>query len=53
MQKEKSRVLHAEKAFLELVSCGISGRTPDERTFASLTADDWDSIYTLARRQTV
>lgn len=53
MQKEKSRALHAEKAFLELVSCGISGRTPDERTFASLTADDWDSIYTLARRQTV
>lgn len=38
---------------MELVRCGIGGGTPDEELFRGLTAADWETIYTLARRQTV
>lgn len=41
------------KVFLELVSCGITDSQPREEYFSQLTADEWESIYTLARRQTV
>lgn len=43
----------ASKAFLELVSCGISGAAPREELFAALSPGEWERIYTLARRQTV
>lgn len=43
----------ARKAFLELVRCGAMGSAPDPALFRGLTAGDWETIYTLARRQTV
>lgn len=43
----------AHKAFMELVCCGVSGAVPDEKIFSGLSGEDWEQIYTLARRQTV
>lgn len=53
MQKKQSFGHPAQKAFMELVRCGISGATPDESLFRPLSAEDWNSIYAMARRQTV
>lgn len=44
---------HAEEAFMALVRSGLSETTPAESLFESLGADDWEEIYSMARRQTV
>ena len=38
---------------MELVCCGLSGANPNEKVFSNLSGDDWEQIYTMARRQTV
>lgn len=43
----------AQRAFMELVRCGATGATPDHHLFISLSANDWEYIFTTARRQTV
>lgn len=53
MQKTLSYDSPAETAFMELVCSGLRGTTPDEKVFAALSGDDWEQIYTMARRQTV
>lgn len=53
MQMKFSCNSPAHKAFMELVCCGVIGRIPDEQIFSGLSGDDWEQIYTLARRQTV
>ena len=43
----------AKQAFMELVRCGIAGAAPRQGLFRGLSGADWETIYTLARRQTV
>lgn len=43
----------AETAFLELLRKGLEGREPDHRLFGELAEPDWESIYGMAKRQTV
>ena len=38
---------------MELVRCGIAGAAPRQGLFRGLSGADWETIYTLARRQTV
>ena len=42
-----------EKAFLELVKCGIWGNQPDSSLFEQCTQCDWIEIYKMAGKQTV
>ena len=48
MRKDKK-----ECAFLELMKCGIWGKSPNHALFKGLTASDWTSIYKIAGKQTV
>lgn len=43
----------AEEAFMALVRSGIRNTVPAESLFESLGADEWEEIYSMARRQTV
>lgn len=42
-----------EDAFLELLRCGIWGKTPNLKFFEKLTQFDWLEIYMIAGKQTV
>lgn len=42
-----------EDAFLELLRCGIWGKTPEPEFFKDLTQFDWLEIYMIAGKQTV
>ena len=43
----------AEEAFMALVRSGIRNTAPAESLVESLGADEWEEIYSMARRQTV
>lgn len=43
----------AEKAFRELLRKGLDGGEPDRSLFEGLTPSDWETIYGMAKRQTV
>ena len=53
MQKNQSYNTRAERAFIELVCCGVSGNSLDENIFRDLSREDWERIYAMAKRQTV
>lgn len=53
MQKRCPYDHSVEKAFLDLVCCGINDKLPDRGLFSSLNVSDWEEIYRMARRQTV
>lgn len=40
-------------AFIALVRAGMDGSAPDPALFERLSADDWEAIFRMARRQTV
>lgn len=43
----------ADKAFKELLCKGLAGKEPDGTTFENLTDEEWETVYHMARRQTV
>ena len=45
--------LKIEKAFLELLRCGMWGTKPSLLAFSELSSADWSEIYSIAGRQTV
>lgn len=47
------RIHKNEEAFLELLRCGIWGKTPNSEIFKELTQFDWLEIYMIAGKQTV
>lgn len=43
----------ADRAFRELLCKGLVGEAPDRSLFDHMTGEDWETVYHMARRQTV